>query len=70
MLLTSHARSRGPHQFGIELDDVTTEKQIARKEHHKQDEGVGEDEEVSARVPAQAWVAAPDSAFPRRSSTK
>ena len=33
-------------QFGIELDDVTTEKQIIRKEHHKADEGVGEDEEA------------------------
>jgi hypothetical protein len=33
-------------QFGIELDDVTTEKQILRKEHNKADEGVGEDEEV------------------------
>jgi hypothetical protein len=33
-------------QFGIELDDVTTEKQIIRKEHHKDDEGVGEDEEA------------------------
>ena len=33
-------------QFGIELDDVTTEKQIQRKEHHKDDEVVGEDEEA------------------------
>ena len=48
-------RSCWPRQFGIELDDVTTEKQIARKEHHKQDEGVGEDEEVSARVPTWVW---------------
>ncbi len=33
-------------QFGIELDDVTTEKQILRKEHQKADEAAGEDEEV------------------------
>lgn len=33
-------------QFGIELDDITTEKQIKRKEHHIEDEGVAEDEEV------------------------
>lgn len=34
-------------QFGIELDDVTTEKQILRKEQHRLDEAVDEDEEVS-----------------------
>ena len=43
------ADARAATQFGIELDDVTTEKQIIRKEHHKTDEGVGEDEE--ARLP-------------------
>jgi phenylalanyl-tRNA synthetase beta chain len=38
-------------QFGIELDDVTTEKQIVRKEHHKQaEESPAEDEEVSLFV--------------------
>jgi phenylalanyl-tRNA synthetase beta chain len=36
-------------QFGIELDDVTTEKAIIRKEHQKADEAVGEDEEARAQ---------------------
>jgi len=45
-----HAAPRLPSpaaQFGIELDDVTTEKQIIRKEHQKLGvEEVAEDEEV------------------------
>jgi phenylalanyl-tRNA synthetase beta chain len=64
MLLTPPCVPR-PHQFGIELDDVTTEKQIVRKEHQKQDEGVGEDEEVSVRVQPGCGVTAPDDTFPQ-----
>ena len=34
-------------EFGIELDDITTEKQMQRKEHHQEDVAITEDEEVS-----------------------
>ncbi len=64
MLLT---RASGP-QFGIELDDVTTEKQIIRKEHHKQAEEVGEDEEARALAAVRSALRA--HAGPRRSSTR
>ncbi|KAG0477626.1 hypothetical protein HPP92_012345 [Vanilla planifolia] len=38
-------------EFGIELDDVTTEKEIIRKETHLEAEGVGEgDEEVIYKI--------------------
>jgi hypothetical protein len=50
----SAADNRCAAQFGIELDDVTTEKQILRKEHHKADEGVGEDEEARRCAPPNA----------------
>jgi len=35
-------------QFGVELDDVTTEKQILRKEQHRLDEAGDDDEEVES----------------------
>ena len=38
-------------EYGIELDDVTTEKQISTKMHHKESsEGVADDEEVRANI--------------------
>lgn len=37
-------------RFGIELDDVTTEKAIIRKEKHLDDEEVDEDEEVIYKI--------------------
>ncbi|CAI5980566.1 unnamed protein product [Closterium sp. NIES-65] len=37
-------------EFGIELDDVTTEKAIIRKEKHLTDEGPAEDEEVIYKI--------------------
>ncbi|CAK7339688.1 unnamed protein product [Dovyalis caffra] len=39
-------------KFGIELDDVTTEKAIIRKEKHleEEDEGVGDDEEIIYKI--------------------
>ncbi|XP_057416186.1 phenylalanine--tRNA ligase beta subunit, cytoplasmic [Lotus japonicus] len=36
--------------FGIELDDVTTEKAIVRKEKHLEEEEAGEDEEVIYKI--------------------
>ena len=58
-------------QFGIELDDVTTEKQIIRKEHHKDDEGVGEDEEArNLSCGCWACLSACAAAPSRRSSTR
>lgn len=37
-------------RFGIELDDVTTEKAIIRKEKHLDEEEVGDDEEVIYKI--------------------
>ncbi|XP_077222376.1 tRNA synthetase beta subunit family protein [Tasmannia lanceolata] len=37
-------------KFGIELDDVTTEKAIIRKEKHLEKEEIGEDEEVIYKI--------------------
>lgn len=49
-----------PQQFGIELDDVTTEKQIKRKEHQfrKTEEEEEEAEEEASLTPSPATLVA------------
>jgi len=50
------AHALTPQQFGIELDDVTTEKQIRRKEHQfrktEEEEEEAEEEASRTRSPA------------------